>query len=351
MKYSGQIPSFFRFLLPMLLVLLLWQCQQEEPIPDVSDIPVDLQLRRFEKDLFGIDTSRFAEGLSKLEEEYPEFGEIFFGQLLGSKDSVIAPEGHVAYVKGFVSSPFVRKLYDTCLIVYPDLEGYREDLTEAFRFFKYYFPDRQVPDVTTFLSEFTVANFIYGENSLATGLDFFLGPGFPYMRYNPGNSNFSDYLTRSYNRDHLASKTLKPLIEDLVGDARGNRLLDQMVQNGKKLYLLDHLLPYVSDTVIMEYSPAQLAWCEENELEIWAHFLREELLYSSNWQDYRKLVEYSPNSPGMPPEAPGRTANWIGWQIVRSYMKRHPETRMTELLELDDAQRLLDGARYRPDRR
>ncbi|MCB0684775.1 MAG: hypothetical protein KDC32_28235, partial [Saprospiraceae bacterium] len=182
MKYSGQIPSFFRFLLPMLLVLLLWQCQQEEPIPDVSDIPVDLQLRRFEKDLFGIDTSRFAEGLSKLEEEYPEFGEIFFGQLLGSKDSVIAPEGHVAYVKGFVSSPFVRKLYDTCLIVYPDLEGYREDLTEAFRFFKYYFPDRQVPDVTTFLSEFTVANFIYGENSLATGLDFFLGPGFPYMR-------------------------------------------------------------------------------------------------------------------------------------------------------------------------
>ena len=63
-------------------------------------------------------------------------------------------------------------------------------------------------------------------------------------------------------------------------------------------------------------------WCESNELQLWTHFLEEDLLYATNLRDIRKLVDYSPNSPGMPAEAPGRTANWTGWQIVKAYMKR-----------------------------
>jgi hypothetical protein len=50
----------------------------------------------------------------------------------------------------------------------------------------------------------------------------------------------------------------------------------------------------------------------------------------------------------MPEEAPGRTANWIGWQIVKSFMARQPETTMEELIALKDAQQLLDLARYKP---
>ncbi|MDV7392581.1 hypothetical protein RZS08_14540, partial [Arthrospira platensis SPKY1] len=134
----------------------------------------------------------------------------------------------------------------------------------------------------------------------------------------------------------------------LAGQPEGNRLLDHMIHKGKTLYLFDHLLPFASDTVIMEFSPAQLSWCEDNELDMWAHFLREDLLYSSNWQDIRKLVEYSPDSPGMPPEAPGRTGAWLGWQIVKSFMKRNPEVSMQDLLNMKDAQEFLDRSRYRP---
>ena len=336
----------------LLLALVVQSCQynKSNDIPDVSHIPVEVKIRRFEKDLFRVDTMYMATGLEQLEKDYPEFGKIFFGQLLGSKDSLIAPEGHVAYVKGFVTHPAIRQLYDTTQLVYPELDFLETQLNQSFRYLKYYFPNSQVPDLTTFISEYTVASFIYGENSLAVGLDFFLGADYPYAIYNPGNPNFSEYLTRTYNKDHLVAKILMPLVADLCGNAPGDRLLDFMVHNGKKLYILDHLAPFLSDTVLMEYTPAQLSWCEDNELDIWAHFLQEDLLYSSTWQDIRKLVEYSPASPGMPPEAPGRTANWMGWQIVSEYMRRNPETTFGELISLQDAQLILDQSKYRPRR-
>ena len=81
---------------------------------------------------------------------------------------------------------------------------------------------------------------------------------------------------------------------------------------------------------------------------MWAYFLDENLLYSTEWQKVRKYVDYSPSSPGMPPEAPGRTANWIGWKIIESFMKRNPEVSMQELVGMMDAQELLDRSKYKP---
>ena len=319
-------------------------------IPDVSDIYVDVKIRRFEEDLFKIDTNNIQAELQVLEEKYPEFGQIFFENILRSKDSLTAPQGHEAFVKGFIYHPALQFLRDTCQVLFPSLEPFEEEFASAFQFYKYYYPNDSVPDITTFISEYTIGAFIYGDNSLACGLDFFLGENYPYATYNPQNPNFSAYLTRSFNKDHLVSKTLQPLVEDKAGAPRGTRMLDMMINNGKKLYLLDRLLPHHPDSVIMEVTGAQIEWLEDNELEMWAYFLKEDLLYSSEWQSIRKFVEYSPHSPGMPPEAPGRTANWVGWQIVKAYMRRFPDTTMDKLMAITDAQKIMDGSRYKPGR-
>lgn len=329
---------------------LLHSCASDDadPVPDISDIEVDLEIKRFEQDLFGLDTSRVGEGLKELEARYPEFSRVFFGQVLAAYDRRVAPEGPEAYVRGFLQHPAVRRLYDTTLVVYPDLKDIGEQYRTAFRFYKHYFPKRRVPDVTTFISEYTVAAFIYDSTSLAVGLDFFLGSDYPYQKYNPGNSNFSAYLTRSFNREHLVAKSLQPLAEDITGPPAGERLLDIMVNKGKQLYILDRLLPFAPDSVILEVSDKQARWLADNELEMWAYFLQENLLYSTKWQDIRKYVEYSPNSPGMPPDAPGRTANYLGWRIVREYMRHHPDATMDDLVAMRDAQMLLDESRYKP---
>jgi len=339
------------FLLLIMSILVIGcQCGEGKDIPDVSNIEIGLKIRRFERDLFALDTSQMKQGMAVLENKYPEFSKLFFGPILGSTDPRIAHRGREEYVKGFISHPAVRKLYDTCMIAFQNTDAIEAEFEQAFRFFKFYFPEQPIPTVTTFISEYSLAAFVYGENDLAVGLDFFLGENYPYQDYNPQNTNFSNYLTRTFNKDHLVLKTLKPLVQDLLGSPSGNRLLDHMIHNGKELFILDRLLPNAPDSVKLEFTPKQVQWCKDNELEIWVHFLKEDLLYSTDWSKFRKLVEYSPNSPGMPPEAPGRTANWLGWQIVKSFMKRHPDTSLEELIALKDAQELLNQSKYKPAR-
>jgi len=342
----------FLFIL-VIITLIFNACQQDgkEFVPDVSDIPIDIEIRRFEKDLFSLDTNNIIAELTTIRAAYPAFSKLFLGQILGADNPQYAPEGADAYIAGFIKHPPTHALYDTCMVLYEDMNDIEADFEQAFQFYKYYFPDRQIPDVTTFVSEYTIGNFIYNEQSLAIGLDFFLGAEHPYQRYNMGNPNFSDYLTRTFNKDHLVFKTLLPLVRDMTGNAGGARMLDMMIHNGKQLYIMDQLLPYAPDSVKLEMTLGQVEWLSENEQEIWAYLLKEELLYSSRWQEIRNFVDYSPTSPGMPAESPGRTANWIGWQIINKYMATFPETTMEELLLLKDAQQILDASRYMPRRK
>ena len=150
------------------------------------------------------------------------------------------------------------------------------------------------------------------------------------------------------NKEHLVAKSIETLATDLVGDPEKLQLLDIMINNGKVLFLMDQILPYAPDSIKLGYTAAQTQWCQDNELQIWSHLVGEELLYSTRMRDVRKLVDHSPNAPGMPAEAPGRVANWIGWQIVKAYMKRNPEVTFEQLLSLKDGQQILDLSKYKP---
>lgn len=348
MKYRTQLFTL------LMLMTLLWSCQPEvsEPLPDVSTIEIDLSPRRFEQDLFTLDTTQMDASLAALKSKYPEFSTIFFSQILGSNDpEVLNSIGEAAYVKGFINFPAIRQLYDTCTYVLGDFSDQQASFQQAFQYLKYYFPEMPTPDLTTFISEYTVGAFIYKENSLAVGLDFFLGSDYPYAAYNPNNPTFSAYLTRTFNKDHLVSKTMRVLVEDITGPPNGSKMLDIMIHRGKQLYILDRLLPHVADTAVLEFSEDQFNWLKENERDVWAFFLSEDLLYSTDMQKYRKYVDYSPNAPGMPIEAPGRVANWMGYQIVNAYMRRVQSAQLSDLINIRDAQEILNKSSYKPPRK
>jgi hypothetical protein len=131
---------------------------------------------------------------------------------------------------------------------------------------------------------------------------------------------------------------------------RGSRLIDQMIHNGKQLYILDCILPETPDSIKLGYTAKQTQWVKENEPQMWAHFLKENLLYSTELEKIGKLLNPSPNSPGMPPEAPGRTANYVGMQIIKQFMKRNPNINFEALVKMNDAQKILDLSKYKPNR-
>ena len=327
-------------------------CRSDEDkyIPDVSGISVDAPIRHFGAALFALDTNAFAPALAALEADYPVLSPLFFDRVLGADDPRIAPEGRVPYLRGFVAHPPLRRLADTTAIVFRDTVGLRDEWEEALQFYRHYFPERPLPDLTTFISEYSIQGFLYGDNSVALGLDYFLGADYPYQNYNPGNPNFSAYFTRTFTPEHAIPKAVKLVVDDIVGPVPGNRLLDYVIHEGKKLYIAERLLPRVPDSLLTEFSAAQSDWVEDNELEIWSFFLDEDLLYSSDFQKFRSYVQYAPTSAGMPEVAPARTGSWLGWQIVSRYMERFPQTTLTALVEQRDAQELLSQSRYKPKR-
>ncbi len=335
--------------LVVLLSLLMVNCTSKgKNIPDVSNIEVPVNIFRFEKDLFELDTNNFETALNVLNEKHGEFSELYFGELLGAFDSIQAPLGPMPYIMGFVKDARLRKLHDTCQIVFKDFEPVEKEFEQAFKFYKYYFPEKPTPQVTTYLSEYHLQSFIYGEDKLAVGVDFFLGEDYPYRLYNQGNPNFSNYLTRSFNKDHLVLKTMEVLVEDIVGKPGNVRLLEFMIESGKKRYILDLLMPHAPDSVVFNQSGIHMDWLEANESQMWAFFVGQEMLYETNIKTFAKYVNPSPSSPGMPPESPGNTATFMGYKIVSSFMERNPNATLEEMIALKDGQAFLNKSKYKP---
>ncbi len=326
-------------------------CGKEKTKIDVSNIKSDLRVVRFEQLLFSIDTNNVASGLLALKKQHPVFSEIYFKSLLGVGDSVDL----VPFVKGLITNAQVRKLYDTTQVVFAKLEA-KDELDNAFKHVKYYFPQYEAKSVYTYISEFSMQQFIFSEDdaakttSIGLGLDLFLGNSYPYKSLDPTNPNFSDYLVRSYNKEHLVSKAMNGVIDDIyVPEVPAIKMLDKMIENGKKLYLKKLFCPEMSDTLLFEYSEQQMKWVEDNELEIWSYFLDNNLLVETSLSKINKYINPSPNAPGMPAEAPGATANFIGYKIVDSYMNKNSAT-ISQLLKLDDGQKLLNMAKYKARR-
>ena len=204
--------------------------------------------------------------------------------------------------------------------------------------------------IYSFVSGFVYQCFLFEDEkgeALGLGLDFFLGDSFPYKEVGGSSPIFSSYLTRTYNVDHLAKKVIEVMVEDRIPPPPKEDFINLMLWGGKKLYLIDQILDFQADTIILEYSKAQLDWCKKNEAGIWNHFFDQDLFYETNLRRFNKLIAPAPNSPGMPTEAPGATGNYMGWRIVTTFMDRYPDTSIGELLSMD-AQQLLERSKYKP---
>jgi hypothetical protein len=330
-----------------IILLVLSACQSDnDKAPNVSHINLAIKVQRFEQDLFKLDSNNMTQELQQLQQKHSMFMEIFPNLISDPNASNVSPE---QLFKGFITYPQLRKLYDTCQVVHKNTAELDKEFTQTFKFVKYYFPKRPTPQVVTFISEYGYSAFTYGDSLLAIGLDAFLGEN--HIGYQ--NSNIPRYVLRSMNKTHLVAKAMEAYVNDMAEEnLQGKRLIDVMISNGKKLYVLDKLLPYTPDSVKLAYTQTQVEWCNKNEADLWAFLLSEDMLYSVKNADWVKLVNPSPTgTPKMPAESPGRAGNWLGMQIVKAYMKRYPNTSMDELLANKDAQAILDKAKYKPKRK
>ncbi len=336
--------SFPMFLLLSLSLLSACGNDNDRRLPDVSNIKVDIRLQRFEQDLFQLDTTSLQAGMQQLTVKYPDLLPLFALNII--HDQTNPNETPLQSVGGFLRAPEVRYLNDTVQQLYGNLDWLERDLTQMFKYYKYYFPSKPVPQVATIVSEFGTDAFTAGDSLCGIGLDMYLGENF--RSYSP--EIFPDFIRRQFRREYMTVRLAKAIAQNVVEPPPGQRLLDLMLYNGKQLYLVDCLLPEIADSAKMGYTRAQLEGSIANEQQVWARLLTQNLLYSTDFGVFKKLVTPSPNAPVAFQEAPGEIGNWLGWQIVKAYVKRHPDIKMEQLLNFSDAQKFLEEAKYKPKR-
>ena len=336
----------------LFLSIFIWSCDNEtkEFVPDISNIEINQEVVRYDELLAQLDTNNLDNEVKMLKGKHPEFTDIFFSRVLPFVGKT--NEDFLNNLRGYLGDERIIKLQDTVGVVFEDFE---EDalieLEKGMKFMKYYFDDFVPPNVYTFTSEYTYQKFVFedkNKDGIGIGLDMFLGKDYDYKKIDPNNPAFSEYLTKTFSKEYIPKMIMELLINDRLGRVPGSRLLDHMIHNGKQLYILDKVLPETPDSILFEYTSDQTEWVKTNELEMWAFFFDQNLFYESNTMKINKYINPSPNSPGMPKEAPGRTANYMGFQIVKAYMKKYPKTSLHELITLKDAQKIMDKSRYKP---
>ena len=349
MKFCIQI---FAFLLIIITCFIACEGNDKVDIPDVSEISVKSKFVRYDQLLKDFDSSSPQNSYLKLITTHPRITDLYFKRLVGLEN----PDRDSFYnnIATYFSDNRIAALADTIQDIYPDLGGVKDDLFTSVKLLKYYFYGTQDPNFYTVFTEFGYPTFIFedmNKDGIGIGLDMFLGENFDYRRINPLDPAFSTYLTRTYNQDHIVKKTMEMLVVDKLGDPSGKRFIDLMIYQGKKAYVMKKILPTTSDTILMEYTPEQLAWVEDNQLQMWDFFLDKNLMYQTNHLEIMKYLQPAPTSKGMPPGSPGRTASYLGYKIVQAYMKRFPETTLPELVKLQDSQKILEESKYKPRRR
>ena len=338
----------------LLIIVTAYGCRSDkgDQIPNVSNIDVDFEVYRIDQVISQLDTNNLGESLTQFISEYPLFSNLYFSRILNTASPQDNPIEFGTQMENLLTNRGIRYLMQSIDTEFNDFSSIRQEFKSAYQYLKYYFPEAHTPDVYTLLSEYGTSNFIFSDkidrDAIGIGLDFYLGSDYPYNDFVPNHTSFSKYLTRSFNKEHFLKKSLIPIIEDKIPRQKGMKLMDKMIYEGKKLYMLKKLLPHTSDTIIFEYTATQLKFCQENEASIWSFFLNEELLYSVEPFKIRKYIEPAPNSSGMPEAAPGRTASYIGYQIIKQYMRRHPDLSLSELINLDDSQKILTASKFRP---
>ena len=330
----------------LLLAASLSACKNNKGIPDVSNIKVEIAIERFDQSFFSIDTNNIPAGLKKVQELHPAFYSDFMQEILGVNGS------DTSLKTLLVTKEFLRgylPIYDSLQLLYKKTDRLQEDLTKAFQFVKYYYPQYKTGKVITFVGPFDAPGVASTNTGLAIGLQQYAGKDFSVYQSAPGQELFPLYISRRFAREYMTANCMKAVVQDLFPDQSSSKtLIEQMIEKGKQWYMLDKFLPATSDSIKTGYTQQQLNWCNENEGLIWTYIIKNEDLNSLNPAIIQTYIGEGPFTQGFSQElSPGNMGQWIGWQIVKKFAGKNPDIKPGDIMKTN-ARKILDEAKYKP---
>lgn len=335
-----------KIFLLFLPVIIFSSCHHNPLDIDVSKISVPpVKIDRLEKDLFAMPPDSINQYTTRMLKKYGIFYTNFVTGFIN--DGGIMDSTYAASLRRFITDRDMRNTYDSCEKTYPDISFLENGLEDAFRHFRYYFPAMPLPRALTAISGYNYS-LVYYDSTLAISLEMYLGTNSSYYTM----LGFPLYKTMHMTRDYMMSDAVYGWLESIFKPNEDkNDLLSQIVHEGKIMYALDAMLPRVNDTIKIRYTKKQLAWCKENEFNMWAYIIREKLLYTTDQSNIAKFTDDGPFTSLFNHDlSPSRTGYWLGWRIVRTYMNNNSTISLAQLMAEKSADKILKESGYKPEK-
>jgi hypothetical protein len=305
------------------------------------DKKVKLKVNRFEQELFSITNDNLIKKSNSWNTIFGSFTEVFATQIMNS--SQLTTTQYYDELLAFTQHKDMREAYDSTAIVFDDFSEFEHSLELAFGQFTNEFPSYPLPEITTFFGGFNYGVVTY-DNNIAIGLENFLGTNSKFYQF----LGDPQYLRFQKQKKFILSNVMEVWYnEHFQKYLLGRDLLSQIIDKGKAMYFVDKMLVNISLEDKFRFTKSQMDWVIKNEASIWEFLVHEDMLFSKKEMEFRSFVNYAPFAKGMPQEAPGRVAYYIGYKMVNEYMDNN-EIDIEELMYLTDSRKFLQESKYKP---
>lgn len=310
----------------IVIICLVFSCNDESKIEkEIANVDVEINIERFDR-LFAQITPGT---LPQLKADYP-----------------------FMFSKNYNDSIWIARINDTLQQrlnaevnkAFPDSDLFEGEILSLFQHLKYYYKAFRTPRIITVTSDVDYRNkTIVTDSIVLIALDTYLGTNHEFYQ------GMFSYLKQNFRPSQVVSDMASQYAEHYVFQSRRKTLLDEMIYYGKILYFKDVMIPFKSEEERIGYSKIELDWAIANESNIWRYFVESELLFDSNPKLVERFIIPAPFSKfnlELDSESPGRLGQYIGWQIVRAYMRNNDVT-LQQMLKTN-AEDLFNNSRFKP---
>jgi hypothetical protein len=320
---------------------------------DVSKENVCFTVQRFDQDFFAIDTAHIDMSAAKLRAKYGTFYDDYVNHIMnfGRPESPVDThrvDSRVDIIK-FLGNKSDRDLYDTVQKDYPATTDIEAGMTDLLKHYQYYFP--QKPHITrlyTMITEFSDGIATYDDSTICIGLDMYLGSTYRYY----SSVDLPQFMIAKLKKPYIIPNVAEALYMANFDRTAYNAqlpLIEALVNEGKKYYFMECMLPDAPDSLLMGYTSRQEEWVQNSEKSIWQFFNERDLLFKVNYMEQKRYTTDGPTTTGMPPESPPKVGSWVGWQIVRKFMKNNRgKVTLADLLDKYSAKDIFASSNYKP---
>lgn len=323
MSFKFHVKYIFLFFITIVMV----SCGNENQLEkDIANINTNVDIERFDKYVSAASLNDF----SKLKQAYP-----------------------FMFSEGETDSTWVETKNDTLQIqlfnevdkVFGNFKDIELEIESLFNHIKYYFPEFNSPRFITTTSYVDYRNRVIVTDTITlVALDSYLGSNHEFY------INIPKFITANLKKEQIVVDIADEYAKKYSYQKQKKTLLEEMVYFGKLLYFKDVIIPFKTDAQRIGYTQDQLNWAISNESYIWRYFVERELLFSTDSKLPGRFINPAPFSKfyleEIDTDSPGRLGQYIGWQIVRAYMKQN-DVALKDMLKTS-AEDIFNNSKFKP---